>query len=1183
MARNWTNEQKAAIEARDGSILVSAAAGSGKTAVLVERVIERLTDENNPTDADRLLIVTFTRAAASEMKQRIAAAIEDRLKATPNDSNLIKQQMLLPSAKICTIDSFCASVVRDNFQLLDISPDFKNADDGQLSIIKSQAMQLTMDTLYQEGDEDFFNLVELLFKGRDDSYLCEMIYQLYNASMSYPFPKKWLKEVKEKFSCSCGVNDSSYGKIIFDYLNDALEYCLDISCEIIDSVKFNESFAKIFLKAAESDKVQIERMIECVKLHKWNETREAIASYSPLSLGRTPKELKDDCDVERLKDAREKVKKLIREPLKKMQCCDEAEYEKDMQYLAPMVSKLCDAVVLFSENFKLIKEEKNLADFNDIAHMALSLLVTQADNEDGFEKTPLAIAISENFDEILIDEYQDTNKAQDILFTSISRNNLFRVGDVKQSIYSFRRAMPEIFISLKNSYEKYDKEKNNYPAKIILKNNFRSRNSVTGAVNFIFKQLMSESAGDINYTKEEELVFSASYSEKADDCAEFHLLDLSQLDKDEESSDEFQAKYIASVINDYIQSGFTVKDGDGERKATYKDFCVLLRSPNSSRGLTYAKEFAKADIPCFTEISADFFSAYEVSLALSLLRVIDNPKQDIALLTVMLSVLFGFTADDLARYRINDRKSDIYGCLLNQKDDAKIASFLEKISRWRKLSISMGVEDFIRTVYDETALSVVVCAMRGANVRAANLELLLNYASTYEKCGYIGLSGFIGFVDRLERENQDLAGTAGVSSDADVVKIMSIHKSKGLEFPVCILANCSGRFNRSDEKSNMIISSKEGLGIVVRKTETMAQYKTVNHEAVKIATRQAGVSEELRVLYVALTRAKEKLIMVSAMKNPERTLTKYSVNINANTSRQAPFAVSTAISYSEWIISALLRHPNAKKLRDLASLSENVVLPSDFDLKVEIVEWSKRESENASLKEENQEADMQIVDFIKERVSYKYKYEPLTYALSKRAASEVDKGAVDRDYFASSRPAFLSKDGLTAAQRGTATHSFMQFANYENACANVENEIERLFDKGFINEGEKNAIDVKAVKSFFKSSLAKRILKSDFVMREKKFTVRVPITEVYPQLQEFSDETVVIQGIADCAFVEDGKLIVVDYKTDNLANEELFKEKYSNQVKVYKKALSMCTDYEVSETYLYSFKLQKEIEVCCDE
>lgn len=1182
MARNWTNEQKDAIEARDGSVLVSAAAGSGKTAVLVERVIERLTDEKNPTDADKLLIVTFTRAAASEMKQRIAAAIEERLKVTPNDSNLIKQQMLLPSAKICTIDSFCASLVRDNFQLLDISPDFKNADDGQLSIIKAQAIQLTMDTLYQEGDEDFLNLVELLFKGRDDSNLCDMIYQLYNASMSYPFPKRWLGEVKEKFSSCESVNDSSYGKIIFDYLYDALEYCLDICETILDYIESNSGFETVFKKAVQSDKTQIERMIECVSTRKWNEAREAILSYSALSLGRTPKELKDDCDMKRFKEAREKVKKLIRESLPKMQCCDEAAFESDMKYLSPMVSKLCDAVVLFSENFKLIKEEKNLADFNDIAHMALSLLVKEADNEDGFEKTELALSVSENFDEILIDEYQDTNKAQDMLFTSISRNNLFRVGDVKQSIYSFRRAMPEIFISLKNSYEKYDKEKNNYPAKIVLKNNFRSRNSVTGAVNFIFKQLMSESAGDINYTKEEELVFSASYSEKADECAELHLLDISNLDKDEENSDEFQAKYVAALINEYIQSGFMVKDGDGARKATYKDFCVLLRSPNSSRGLTYAKEFSKADIPCFTEISADFFSAYEVSLALSLLRVIDNPKQDIALITVMLSVLFGFTADDLARYRINDRKSDIYGCLLNQKDDTKVVSFLEKISRWRKLSISMGVEDFIRTVYDETALSVVVCAMRGANVRAANLELLLNYASTYEKCGYIGLSGFIGFVDRLERENQDLAGTAGVSADADVVKIMSIHKSKGLEFPVCILANCAGRFNRMDEKNNMIISSKEGLGIVVRKTETMAQYKTVNHEAVKLSTRQSSVSEELRVLYVALTRAKEKLIMVSAIKNPESTLTKYAVNIGANTKRQAPFAVSTASSYSEWIITALLRHPNAKKLRDLATLSEDVVLPSDFDLKVEIVPWGKSENENALSEEKRPEVDKEIVDFIEQRVSYKYKYEPLTYALSKRAASEVDKGAVDRDYFASSRPAFLSKDGLTAAQRGTATHSFMQFSNYENASAGVENEIERLFEKGFINEGEKNAIDVKAVEKFFESSLAKRILNSELVMREKKFTVRVPITEVYPQLQEFSDETVVIQGIADCAFVEDGKLIVVDYKTDNLASEDLFKEKYSNQVKVYKKALSMCTDYEVSQAYLYSFKLGKEIEVCED-
>ncbi|MBQ8029723.1 MAG: helicase-exonuclease AddAB subunit AddA [Clostridia bacterium] len=1178
MARNWTEKQLDAIKARDGSVLVSAAAGSGKTAVLVERVIERLCDKEKPSSADRLLIVTFTRAAANEMRQRISKAIEDELKKNPDDSNLINQQILLQSAKICTIDSFCNSLVRDNFQLLDISPDFKNADEGQLSLLKAQAMQLTLEELYSQQDSDFFNLVELLFKGRDDGELSQMIYQLYNTSVSYPFPEKWLKEISESFSCGCEVSESNYGSIILSYICDALEFCLELCNMSLEAIEGCEELEKIFLNAVSSDKRKVIEILENARAKNWDETRQSIYSYEPEKRGRVSGELKDDSTCLRLIASRDKVKDIIRKNIGDLMCCDSYQFKEDMKYLSPMVAKLCQATKLFAENFSLLKRSKNLADFSDISQMAISLLVKESDNESGYEKTALATELSKNFDEILIDEYQDTNKAQDMLFESVSNNNLFRVGDVKQSIYRFRRAMPEIFISLKNAYDEYKREEKNYPCKIILGNNFRSRKSVTETVNFVFSQLMSESCGDIDYSEEEKLVCSASYSEKEDECSELHLLDISEIDKYEESSDDFQAKFIAQKINEMINSGFTVKDGETDRKATYKDFCILLRGLNGGRGAIYAKQLRQAGIPCFTEVATDFFSAYEVSLVLSLLRIIDNPRQDIALLTVMLSVIFGFDADDLAALRIENRKGDLYSCLVKAKANKKVSDFLSKINTWRNLSVSMGVEDFIRMIYEETAIDIIVTAMKGARTKSANLRLLLDYASNYEKNGFIGLSGFIGFVDRLERENQDLAGSVGVSSDADVVKIMSIHKSKGLEFPVCIVANCAGKFNRSDEKNNLIVSSKDGIGLILRQTETMAQYPTVSHDAVKLSVKKDTLSEEMRILYVAMTRAKEKLIMVSAIKNAEETLSKYASNINPFSKRTAPFAVSMASSYGEWLITALMRHKDASVLRNYGGLSSEAVIESNFRFRAEIHPWSPEEK-NLQKEEEAPEIDLQFLKLIKERAEYKYKYEPLTYAVSKRAASEVDKGSVNREYFASSRPAFLSKDGLTAAQRGTATHNFMQFADYEKACQSVEEEIKRLTEKGFISETESKAIDAGAITEFFKSSLAKRILRSETVMREKKFTVRVPITQIYPELQEFSDETVVIQGIADCAFVENGKLVVVDYKTDHLYEEKQFIEKYKSQVEVYKEALTLCTDYEVEETYLYSFSLGKEIKV----
>lgn len=1177
MKRNWTEKQKDAIDAREGNVLVSAAAGSGKTAVLVERVIERLTDKENPSSADRLLIVTFTRAAANEMRQRISAAVEDELRKRPGNSNLINQQMLLPSAKICTIDSFCASLVRENFQLLDISPDFKTADEGQLNILKAQAMELTLEQLYESENENFLNLVELLFKGRDDSNLSDMIYELYSASMSYPFPDKWLCEISQKYDSSVSLQNSVYGKIIMEYVKDALEYCLSIISSMQLVYEDWDDAKKAFESAVTSDRKQTEQILSYVYENNWDKTRETLSSYKAARRGNIPKELKDCPEMISLAESRDKVKSVLTDTLGEVMCCSEEEFIKDMSYLEPMVKELCHAANLFSQNFKCFKEEKGLADFNDIAHMALSLLVTPCEGDE-FERTPLALSIAEDYDEILIDEYQDTNKAQDMLFTSISRNNLFRVGDVKQSIYRFRRAMPEIFISLKNAYENYDREKKAYPAKIVLGNNFRSRKSVTGAVNFVFSQLMSERVGDIDYGKEEELVFSAAYSEKNDESAELHVLQIDELDKDEQSSDDFQAGYVADLINRMICEGFTVKDGDGERRATYKDFCVLIRSVNGGRGAAYAKQMRKRNIPCFTEISANFFSSYEISLMLSLLRVIDNPKQDIPLMTVLMSVLFGFSVDEIAKIRINDRQSDIYGCLLSSKKNEKVSAFLEKISYLRTLSVSMGVEDFIREIYEDTALFVIVGAMSGAAAKKANLMLLLDYAATYEKAGYIGLSGFIGFIDRLERERQDLAGSVGLSADADVVKIMSIHKSKGLEFPVCIVANCAGLFNRSDEKSNMVISSKEGIGLVLRQTETLAQYPTVSHNAVKLSLRKDTVSEEMRVLYVAMTRAKEKLIMVGAVKKLDKLIAKCAVNINPMMYTSPPFAVSLASSYFEWLLTAFLRHEGAKTLRQKGGLDESIVLSSPFSLKV-VLPSLDFSNEDETQKEKKESIDEEFLKLIEERCAYRYKYEPLTFAVSKRAASEVDEGAVDREYFASSKPAFLNKDGLTAAQRGTATHTFMQFANYEKASFSVKEEINRLCENGFISESEAKAINVKAVEAFFKSNFAKRILQSKVVMREKKFTVRVPIGEIYPSLSAFSDETVVIQGIADCAFVENGKLVVVDYKTDNLDSEEKFKEKYSKQVAVYKRALSLCTDYEVSETYLYSFRLEKEIKV----
>ena len=1185
MKRNWTPAQKDAIDARKGSILVYAAAGSGKTAVLTQRVIERITDKENPTSVDRLLIVTFTRAAAQEMRERISGAISSLLKENPGDVNLINQQMLLPGAKISTIDSFSMNLVKENFQLLGISPDFRTADESELKVIKAAAMDKAVESMYEDGGEDFRNLVEVLFKGRDDSNIENAMDKLYLSAMSYPFPESRLNEFAKSFSEKKPLSESVYGKRLIAHLRENLLYAIETSDEILSAIDGDEILTKMLYDAASTDKAQCEYILSFLESGNWDEARRALFQFSALRRGNTPKSLKDDTSVTRLTDMRKKNTDRIKK-LASFMSTSEIEYRDDMQFFAPLMESLVTCTKRFMTFFSEMKSEKKLADFSDIAHMALSLLVKET--EDGFESTELAKEIRTQFDEILIDEYQDTNKAQDMLFTSVSSNNLFRVGDVKQSIYSFRQAMPEIFLELKNSFDTYDREKDLYPAKIILGNNFRSRKGVTDIINFIFSQIMSEESGGMEYGSQDRLVASAEYEEKNGADTELHIIDTAKLDKFKENKVIAQAKYAADLINRMIAEGYTVKDGDTERKASYKDFAVLLRAVGGDRATTYADVFRKKGIPAFTEVSGKFLISNEISLAVNMLKIIDNPRQDIPLLSVMMSPVFGFTPDEISELRTEtktgnyeeDRRADVYTCLLRMRDKSeKVGDFLGKISYWRNLSLCLSLGELVNEIYEDTALIPIFDAVDKSGTKRANLMLLCDYAATYEKSGYSGLTGFLSFLEKLRDKKQDMSGSPGVSRQADVVKIMTIHKSKGLEFPVCILSGCAGEFNMMDLNENMIISHKDGIGIQRRNIQTFEQYKTLCHTAVRLSLKNDLISEEMRVLYVALTRAREKLIMIYADDNPLKAVSSMKNPINPTSKKLNPVVVKNADTYGKWIITSLLRHEDAKMLREASGASDEAVLSCESPLKVVVSEY-ETESENERKSEKKALPDEKLMKRIEERAGYRYKYESLSKIITKRAASEVDRDFIDRDYFASTMPNFMYEGGLTGAMKGIATHSFIQFADYEKAKVSVQDEINRLLSLGILSEIQAKGINVKAVEKFFRSNLAKRILDSEKVMREKKFTIEVPVEEIYPEAKDAANgEMMMIQGIADCAFIENGELVVVDYKTDRLQREEAFVEKYSSQVLLYKKALQLSTGYKVRETLLYSFHLGKEIKV----
>ena len=1182
MARSWTTQQQQAIDARGGNLLVSAAAGSGKTAVLVERVIRRLSDVQSPVAADRLLIVTFTRAAAGEIRQRIGDALQEEMLRRPGDRRLAEQQMLLPFAKICTIDAFCSALVREHFESLGLAPDFKTADDGELQILSEQAMAQTLEDCYARGDEDFLRLVELLFKGRDDAFLEEIIRTLYTESRSYPFPQLWLDEVGKLYQSDLPMMRHPFTKTLTQQILDAAAYARSLLGWGLSAVQGDEVLEKLFYEVFTSDLQQLEKVTDALTNGDWDKAKAAAESYTPLRRPPTPKDYRGDPMIDRLALVRDEAKGILREKITPLFCCDSASFDSDLAFFAPLIAQLVAAAGQYADAFDALKKEKQVADFSDIMHSALQLLYTQNDAGD-YVPSDLSKEIAQSYDEILIDEYQDTNLAQDMLFTAIARDNLFRVGDVKQSIYRFRQAMPEIFIRLKDQYAPYPPQNPAAPSKILLSKNFRSRKAVTESVNFIFSQIMSRACGDVDYDDAESLVCGAVYPD-AEECCELHLLDLSELDTDRDSGDAFQADYIAKHIRQMIDSGFQVRDGDGMRPARYEDFCILLRSINGGRGAVYAEALKKQNLPCFTEVSADFFSATEVSLMLNLLRVIDNPKQDVALLSVLLSVLFGFSPDDCARLRLFDPAGDLYACLLlaEKQGSEKAVRFLRRLADWRTLALGMSVSDFLRMLYDDTAILAAVSAMPGAAGKRTNLLLLLDYAAVYENAGYIGLSGFIRFIDRLERTKGDLAGSVGVSAETNVVRVMSIHKSKGLEFPVCIVANCAGRFNASDRNRGVVIHPSLGIGAQRRETDTLAQYPTIPLLAVRARDRADTISEEMRVLYVALTRAKERLILVGAIKNPEKAFAKYQPRLLSPNGKLPPFAAQAVSSYADWLYPALLRHPDAEKLREWGGYDDSVVLPASFRLEIYTEKWHLRPSETAK-PQPHAAPDPALAAALDASFSWRYAYEPLTKLVSKRAASEVDKGFVDREYFASSMPQFLSADGLSAAQRGTATHTFMQYADFDAARQSVEQEISRLVQSGHITPQEGKAINRTAVRRFFSSELFARMQNSPLVMREKKFTVEVPVQRLYPEMTGFPDETMLIQGIADCAFLEDGALVVVDYKTDRLETDAQFIEKYAGQVGIYKMALSLCTDYPVKETVLYAFHLHRAIVVDNEE
>ncbi len=1173
VARNWTDNQRSAISAHGGSVIVSAAAGSGKTAVLVERVIRIITDEQRSIRADRLLVVTYTRAAAAELRERLSAALSERIAADPTNRFLLSQQTLLSKAHISTVDSFCSSLVKEYFYLLDIDRNFRIADDSELSLVRDDALKLTLDALYTEGDPGFLSLVEMFASARDDRVLCENILHIYDFLRSHPFPKRWMKEKLAYYTDFSDVAGSVWGRLILSYTAEAVEYLNELLEESVMTIALDEALHKSLSPLFERDAMFLSVLTDALKAHRWDDIAAAVRSFDR---GRftAPRGYKEN-PLKLTAEANRKTFKSAVETLQSLYSQDELECLYDIELLHGMTGQMFRSVELFAENYAALKAQRRLADYPDLEHWTLRLLI----DPDTMIPTPLSQEIAARFDEVMVDEYQDANEIQDTIFGILSGGGrrLFVVGDVKQSIYGFRQAMPELFLKRKNNATLYREDHPVFPANIILEKNFRSESELLSGINFFFRKLMSPDVGGIRYDEAEQLYPGMDYAPAAEPPIEFAVVDRESAPDDEAAVTE--ARYIAERIYRMIASAYPIKDGDGYRPAELGDFAVLMRTKKNIP--IVVDILSTVGLRAFAESSHGFLGAHEIMVMTNFLRVINNPALDIELLSVMLSPVFAFTEDDLVRIRLRSRRSSLFAAVtLDAKaGQEKSRRFLDELSYYRTLSVTVSLTRLISHIYERSSFLSVFCASAESDIPQKNLRLLLEYAGSFEQNTHRGLSAFVSYLDRLSANGTDLPAASGAGDRMhNGVQVMSIHSSKGLEFPVVFIAGMATRFN-SDTKENVLLHPVYGFALKRRDIALKAQYNTMPRKALALEIGRTEMSEELRILYVAMTRARQKLILTAAPLRAASFLEHNAARVRSGDI--CPFAVRSVSSPADWAAMCMLTHPDADALR--AAVSSVCATDSSSGCRmiggivgVEISPDGVTAAADTVIA-----PDESVITELTRHDGFVYPYEGMLGLPVKVAASELahKTSAVDFERILSS-PAFLSEKKLTSADRGTALHAFMQYTDFVAARQSIEHEITRLVQSGYLSALQGESIDRDRAAAFVRSPLIDRVLRSQQVYKEYRFTVRIPAVTVSPDIdQRFYEEPVVLQGAVDLAFVEDGALVVVDYKTDRVRSADRLVGMYASQLTLYRRALEACLGLPVKECLIYSVHLTQEIAI----
>ncbi|WP_053361836.1 helicase-exonuclease AddAB subunit AddA [Bacillus sp. FJAT-27251] len=1226
----WTDDQWKAIMAKGQDILVAAAAGSGKTAVLVERIIKKIISEDAPLDVDELLVVTFTNASAAEMRHRIGEALEKAIDSQPGSAHLRKQLSLLNRASISTLHSFCLEVIRKYYYLIDVDPGFRIADETEGQLLRDEVIDELFEEEYGRKDNlSFFRLVDTFTNDRSDEALKDIILELYDFSRSNPSPEGYLDSIASMY------DTASYASI--DDLPFIQSLKLDLELQLQGAKRLLEQGLELTKlpngpapRAANflEDLVLVESLISAQQ-ESWTALYEMMQKVDfKRAKACSPKEYDKEL-IDKSGKLRDKAKKLVQEMQTELFSRKPSSFLRDMEEMKPVIETLTRLVKIFGERFAAVKQEKGLVDFSDLEHYTLNILSDSGEAGEQLVPSEAALNYRKKFKEVLVDEYQDTNMVQEAILQLVTADgehsgNLFMVGDVKQSIYRFRLAEPNLFL---NKYSRFTAEGDGTGLKIDLARNFRSRGEVLDGTNYLFKQIMGVRVGEIDYDENAELKKGAPYP---DEPFPVELLLIDQdgaalpeeedgpkegFDAEELEQSQLEARLMARKIREMISERrpvYNPKNKSGQ-PIKYRDIVILVRSMTWAP--QFMEEFKQQGIPSYANLSTGYFEATEVAIMLSLLKVLDNPFQDIPLASVLRSPIVGLNEEELAIIRIHDRKGSYYDALSafcarpagegHEELYEKARPFYDRLREWRTKARKEAVSDLIWHLFRETRFYDFVGGMPGGKQRQANLRALYDRARQYESTSFRGLFRFLRFIERMRDRGDDLGAAGAIGEKEDVVRIMTIHSSKGLEFPVVFVAGLARKFNTMDLKKPFMLDKEYGFASKYVNPDKRISYPSLPQLAFKRKKKMEMLAEEMRVLYVALTRAKEKLFLLSTVKDAQKTIEKWSQAASSPEWLLEDYSRASANSYLEWIGPALARHRDAGSTFGNERDTDNDLADHPSRWKIHVYEandvarlWEEENFEREDKLEKIRSGELvsspsSYAEAVQTQLSWKYAYSEAATHRSKQSVTEMKRNHEVRDAESGTdflrtfskpilnRPRFMQEKKLTPAEKGTAMHMVMQHIDLRKPVTeqSLTEQLDQMTASELLYPEQREGVEIGWILAFFDTELGQRLLNAEKVNREVPFYLSLPAEQVYPDWNG-EDEQIFIQGVVDCVFEDELGLVLLDFKSDAIEDRykggfeqarPILEERYRIQLALYAKALEQVWKVPVKERYLFFF------------